>query len=253
MNDGDEGPQSDAAFVALTSTDVTAPTITQVKAIVDGTFAGQADATDVHRFIFSEPMAATVAADGSAYRGQDGDGTVADITCGTAGTTCVLNQSTVTIGAATQPAGTVLTVTIGSIPSFTAPGTSPGLQYPVVVTQVTSQWDDTSGNQLDLVGSVDKTIEVDEAAPPTEPILPTATAPPRPQSSPETLTVTFSEPVEYLGPASEFTILDSGKVCGDHPVTNGTGTDGERRRQRQCVGRHLRQHRRRRQLPALRG
>ena len=195
-----------------------------MKAIVDGTFAGQADATDVHRFIFSEPMANTIAADGSAYRGQDGDGTVADITCGTAGTTCELNQSAVTIGAATQPAGTVLTVTIGSIPSFTAPGTSPGLQYPVVITQVTSQWDDTSGNQLDLVGSVDKTIEVDEAAPPTEQIPPTATGATQTASSPTTLTVTFSEPVEYLGPEGEFTIIPSDAVCGHAAEPGGTAT-----------------------------
>lgn len=192
---------------------VVAPRISEVKALEDASPSG-VSAGDRHRFVFSEQMAETVDDNGSSYSLQ---GSNNPITCGN-GTTCTLYLSAVTIGGTTHPARTVMEVELG-------PGAAqvPPVPYPATITSVSSHWKNTAGTALDVVSS-DRQIEVDATAPETTSI------PPRPISAvdtgntPDTATITFSEPVDYVGPLWEFTVLADGGKCGDQPVANGNAT-----------------------------
>ena len=192
---------------------VVAPRIAEVKALEDASPSG-VSAGDRHRFIFSEQMAETVDDNGSSYSLQ---GSNNPITCGN-GTTCTLYLSPVTIGGTTHAARTVMEVTLG-------PGAAqlPPVSYPATITAVSNHWKNPAGTALDVLSS-DEQIEVDTAAPATTPI------PPRPISAvdtgnaPDTATITFSEPVDYIGPLWEFTVLADGGKCGDPSVANGNAT-----------------------------
>jgi hypothetical protein len=142
--------------------DTTAPTITDARATTDAGLQGQVDAGDVHRFVFSEPMAPTADDNGASYSLRDGDAvsqTTVTVTCGTAGTTCSLNTATVTIaGLGTFEAGRVLTVTVGNVTP--TGGTVAGLQYPATVTAMDpATITDAEGNPLASPPGGDTTLE----------------------------------------------------------------------------------------------
>src|SRR5205823_3862642 len=127
------------------------PVIEQARVVTD---VANADAGDVHEFVFSEPMNSSIAATGSTYRVQDGDATptIVDIACGSGGTACSLSSD-----------GRTLTVTLGSV-STVQTGTA-GLDYPATVTNVSTGWKDQGGTALDLAGSPDKVLDTDTTAP----------------------------------------------------------------------------------------
>lgn len=169
----DEGPFS-ATFAVGAPADTAAPIILDATAVDtagangDNGIVGIVDDGDWQRFVFNEVMNTSVAADGSTYRLTDADGTVIDVVCGGDGgglaDGCFLNPT-----AGSDPetgfefeAGQIMYVRIGAAGSTITPqaaGTTPGAQYPVTITNVNAAWDDVAGNQLNLAGSVDKTIE----------------------------------------------------------------------------------------------
>lgn len=154
----DEGDESES-FTPFRQHTITnnPPLVTAATATHDEGRDGHVSAGDVHRFIFSEPMASTVAASGSEYQVADGDGTAQTVSCGAGGTTCSLNSASVVILGTTYEAGRVLTVRLGSAVA--------GLDYPLTLNAVSAAWKDTVGTPLNLAGSPDRTIERDTTAP----------------------------------------------------------------------------------------
>jgi putative cell wall-binding protein len=137
------------------------PTIVDVRAEDNGV-VGVVDGRDVHRFIFSEPMALTIDDQFEAYRIADSDAipTIVDVWCQVgdgndmdpASADCGLNAASVTIGGTTYAAGRVLTVHIGTAAGVISVqgGTTPGLSYPATITNVSAGWKSAAGSQLGL-------------------------------------------------------------------------------------------------------
>ena len=158
-NDGDEGPRSGEGFVQTATVDAGAPTIVDARVGTDAGLVGLLDGGDVHKFAFSEAMNGTIDDAASFYRLSDVDGTIVDLTCNAG---CSRNGGDEVVGGVTYGANRVLTVDTSAGATITpvAPGGTAGLQYAptTLVTNVSSQWDDLAGNQLDLAGSPDKTL-----------------------------------------------------------------------------------------------
>jgi hypothetical protein len=158
------------------TTDAGAPRITDVRATEGtnvGNVVGQVDPGDVHRFIFSEPMNETADNIGEGYNLTDADtpsASIVAIRCqaedeavpNAATTDCALNTGNVTINNVVYPAGRVLTINLGTDAGVAVvqAGSTPGVSYPATIANVTAGWDDVAGNQLDLAGSPDKTVDV---------------------------------------------------------------------------------------------
>ena len=207
----DGGVESPAAQATVATT-TNGPTIQDVRASDGGTTTLLVDAGDVHQFIFSEPMAATTDDPGQRYRASDGDGTVAEIICGT-NANCVL-QGAGTFNGVVYPANRVMRVYVTGAPTTITAGTA-GLAYPGTITNVSSGWDDPGGDPLDLVNSVDRSIDVGTITP-----TPTAIESVRPDMtgavadiSADTVTLSYAEPVdcdsEAAGIGAQFVYSDS--------------------------------------------
>lgn len=200
VDDGDES-NTGALTTATTGTvaDTGAPRITDVRAADAGTI-GLVDAGDTHQFIFSEPMSTSVDADGELYRIQDTDGTVAEIRCGAAGNAACTLQGAGTFNGTLYPANQVLRVVIDDLVTPLAGflGSNPGVQYPATITNVSAGWDDATGNQLDLAGSPDKTVDVAAITPAPggggDAVAPAMTAAVGDESA-NTVTITYDEAV----------------------------------------------------------
>lgn len=157
VNDGDASSNSNELFASVTAADASAPTIIYATLATDGGLVGVAGAGDVHKLVFSEVMAAGIAGAGSTFRVADADGTILDIACNTG---CSLNAALETVNGTEYAIGRVLTV-VASNATITsaAAGTVPNAQYPLTITNVSADWDDLAGNQLNLAGSADKVID----------------------------------------------------------------------------------------------
>jgi len=150
-----QSPTSTPGTPVPAAADTTAPTSTYI-ADKNGTgLANTVDAGDTIKVVFSEPMAAP--GNGDTIRATDGDGTVADIVCGT-NATCTINTAAETVNSVSQPAGTVITLAITAAPSPAAAGTTVGLQTPATVTDQ-SGYTDLAGNAWNIGTSTDKTID----------------------------------------------------------------------------------------------
>ena len=128
-------------------TDTTAPTITDVRATVDGGLTGDSGTGDTHRFIFSEVMATDLTSATYKVTGQNG---LTDTVSCASPNSCAWNASPVTIGGVSYQAHRVLTVTINL--------GSNAASYSLTITAI-SGLTDVAGNDVTLTGS-DKTIEV---------------------------------------------------------------------------------------------
>lgn len=153
VDEGDESVNSDIRQHTISPTP---PTILQATATHDEGRDGKLGAGDVHRFVFSEPMAASTAAPGAQYQVADAGGSTETIRCGASGTTCALNSEPVVISSVTYEARRVLTVTMGT-------GLA-GIGYPLRLNAVDASWKDDDGNVASLA-SGDRTIERDTVAP----------------------------------------------------------------------------------------
>src|SRR6185503_1339387 len=104
------------------------------------------DAGDVIKIAFDKEMRSPL---GSELRGQDVDGTIADIRClQSAEQRCTLNAGTETLGGVAYPANTVLTIVMRTDPRSVVAGASAGLQLNVTVTSGTFL--DIAANQWDI-------------------------------------------------------------------------------------------------------
>lgn len=171
VDDGDESSGSaeftEAAGTGGSSSD---PTILDVRAEDNGV-VGVVDGGDVHRFIFSEPMALTIDDQFEEYRIEDADPTptIVRVWCQVgdgndidpASADCGLNTAPITINGTTYAAGRVLTVQIGTAAGIlnVQSGTTPGLAYAATITNVSSGWKSTGGTQVSL-GAGDVLIDV---------------------------------------------------------------------------------------------
>jgi hypothetical protein len=110
------------------------------------------DAGDVIKIAFSKDMKL---ASGATIRATDGDGTFADIVCGTSGNaSCALNAATEALAGTPYPPSRVLTVTLTANPTVVQAGTSPGLQLPATASDATGITD-LAGNPWDVLASPD--------------------------------------------------------------------------------------------------
>jgi len=168
VNDGDESSRTGAeeGLAVLSVADASAPTIAAAVLLTDVGLVGVLDSGDQHRFAFSEVMFGDQAPgtftgiELGSYRVIDADGTQLDVFCGATNNnaTCVLNDVSVTVSGTSYAAGRVLTVTLTGNPTLPGGGTTAGFQYPGTVSNVSAEWDDLGGNQLNLAGSADKVI-----------------------------------------------------------------------------------------------
>ena len=199
-----------------------APTITDVRAS-DGGLSSLLDAGDVHQFIFNQPMATTVAANGSTYRVTDADGTIADIVCGS-GSTCLL-EPTGTYNGTNYPANQVMRVNITATPTPVAggAGTTAGLQYPVTITSVSvaNFRDADEGLVLDLTNSPDKVIDTTSGAitPTPNTVAPTLSSA---SGSGSALTTNWSEGVVGVNFAGFTVHAPADGTCAGAAVATGT-------------------------------
>ncbi len=108
------------------------------------------DAGDVIKIAFGKEMQTPA---GRQLRVQDADGTIADIRCLQSEQACTLNAATETLGGASYPANTVVTITMRTQPLVVAAGSSAGLQLNVTVTS--GNFADIAGNTWDVNGSDD--------------------------------------------------------------------------------------------------
>lgn len=112
------------------------------------------DAGDVIKIAFDKAMRSPL---GSELRGQDVDGTIADIRClQSLEQRCTLNAEAETLGGVAYPANTVLTIVMRTDPRSVAPGATAGLQLNVTV--VSGNFLDIAGNPWDVAGSDDTVI-----------------------------------------------------------------------------------------------
>ena len=115
---------------------------------------GLLDAGDVVKIAFDKAMRSPL---GLELRGQDLDGTIADIRClQSAEQRCTLNAGNETLGGIAYPPNTVLTIVMRTDPRGVAAGTTPGLQLNVNV--VSGTFLDIAGNPWDVNGSDDVVI-----------------------------------------------------------------------------------------------
>jgi putative cell wall-binding protein len=162
LDDGDESSGTSEFEQAPGSVAATSnPTIVDVRTEDNGV-VGVVDGGDVHRFIFSEPMALAIDDQFEKYRIQDNDPTptIVDVWCQVgdgndidpASADCGLNAASVTIGGTSYAAGRVLTVQIGTAAGVITvqSGTTPGLLYPATITNVSAGWKSSGGSQLGL-------------------------------------------------------------------------------------------------------
>lgn len=135
-------PESDPISVPAP----TAPTFTSTTT-TDTNLPDVVSVGDVHTFVFDTIMASSVSAAGSSYRLSDGDGTVADVVCGTNATcqTSVTNQNN-------QPV-TQMTVTLTAAPTVVSAGSVTGESYPAQLIAIGSGWTDGNGVKATFAGS----------------------------------------------------------------------------------------------------
>ena len=131
------------------SSDTMAPRTTSVTQANGTGFALQLDSGDTITLDFNEAMRVPPA--GASFSVEDGDGTTATITCsgtGAIGANASCARSSTDMS--------VLTVTMTSTPAGTG-GTFPGVGIPATITGA-ANFRDLAGNQWDVAGSTDKTI-----------------------------------------------------------------------------------------------
>ena len=85
---------------------------------------------------------------------QDNDGTVAELSSETRNIACDLNTTPESLGSASYPPSTVMTVTLAADPTIVAAGSIAGLQVPAIVVSATDVSDD-AGKPWDLASSPD--------------------------------------------------------------------------------------------------
>jgi hypothetical protein len=113
------------------------------------------DAGDVIKIGFSKDMKLAA---GATIRATDGDGTFADIVCGTSGNaSCALNGAVETLAGTPFRPNRVLTVTLTASPTTVQAGSSPGLQLPAPVSDATGITD-LAGNPWDVLVSPDAVL-----------------------------------------------------------------------------------------------
>jgi hypothetical protein len=149
----DDSDYSDSALATVAVGETNPPLITDLDLTTDTVTVGFLDSGDVVTFGFSEAMAATLD-DGNAtfFRVSDGD-SVYQIACADQAT-CALGD-----GPTSTDANDQMVVTLTAAPVFVS-GTDNGVDLTATptVTFVSAAWDDAGGNQLNLTGSTDKTI-----------------------------------------------------------------------------------------------
>jgi hypothetical protein len=111
------------------------------------------DAGDVIKIAFDKEMRSPA---GGELRGQDNDGTVADIRCLQAEQSCTLNAASETLGGVAYPANTVLTIVMRAPPVSVATGATAGLQLNVNV--LSGSFQDIAGNTWDVSISDDTVL-----------------------------------------------------------------------------------------------
>jgi hypothetical protein len=144
---GQESTDSNIDGATTTAGAATAPTITDAQLTLDAGLLGIGDTGDKHQFTFSQTMDTGIDAAGSSYRVTDGDGTAADIICGT-NATCALDGT-----------AKILTITLTATPTPVTAGGTAGLQYPLTLTNISAEWMGTNGVTVDLAGSADKVVD----------------------------------------------------------------------------------------------
>lgn len=146
----DEPDDSDDAVVLVDTGETSAPEIDDLDLTTDAGVTGLLDGGDVIRFIFSEQMSGTLGDTNATYFRIADDNSVYQAACVDNGA-CV--QST------TDDPDDTLTITLAGALQFIS-GTDDGVDLldTPTVTAVSSTWDDLAGNQLDLAGSTDVTI-----------------------------------------------------------------------------------------------
>lgn len=130
---------------------VNPPTSADARVVTNAGFTSTFDSGDVIKIAFSKAI--TAPANGATVRAQDGDGTIADLICGT-NATCTLNASAETLGGVSYPVNSVLTISLTGGPSIVAAGSTPALQIPATVTD-SSGIRDSSNSGWDLASSAD--------------------------------------------------------------------------------------------------
>lgn len=160
---------------------------------------------------------------------EDVDGTTDDIVCaGTGANAACSFQPAGTVDGTPQDDNEVFNAVLGSLGDPVAGGSEAGLQYPLTITNVSAQFVDTEGNQVDLDGS-DTTIEV--VADPVEPgalLVTSATANDDGSdgalSSGDEFVITFSRAVEGVATSTAtLSINDADGSTGTISCAGGTG------------------------------
>src|SRR5439155_13950543 len=122
--DGDESAKVGTPGAA----DVSPPHIDDVHASKDNGTDGKINSGDVHDFSFDEVMNASTGQNGSTYRISDGDGTQADIICGTNATCSFTAQAPPDFMNPTGPPHSTMSVTLQN-PTVVSPGGDNTLTY----------------------------------------------------------------------------------------------------------------------------
>ena len=157
---GDAGTWSAPAFFTVQKgdADTTAPTIDDLYIETDSVTTSVIDTGDTIHFDFSESM--SIDTNAAVFRFTDPDGEIFDVRC--ADNTCSLATYT--------PAGSTTAITNGRLVVLLdeapvkvggpTPAAGAGVaQVPGTITNLSSHFDDTSGNQVDLAGSADVVID----------------------------------------------------------------------------------------------
>lgn len=171
--DGDTGPRTadttnESSVTPGTGAGV-APTSSDLRISTSSGLVGELDTGDIFKVVFSEVM--DTSSTGDVLKLADPDGTKMILRCtgsaspaaGEYGASCSFNSASETVGGTSFAAGRVLSVHIQgtALPTITADqGTTTGVQLPVTVTDQ-GGFTDPEGNQWNLVGSADKTIDVE--------------------------------------------------------------------------------------------
>lgn len=170
--DGDEGPRKpDTTNESSVTPGVgagIAPTSQDLRVTTNTGLTGQLDPGDTFKIGFSEVM--DTSSTGDQIKLRDADGTVMTVVCTDAGpaagqftAACQFNTATESLGGVSYEAGRVVTVTLKaqSLPTLASEtGTTSGMQLPADVTDQ-GGFTDPEGNQWNVAGSADKTIDVE--------------------------------------------------------------------------------------------
>ncbi|MCO8127225.1 cell wall-binding repeat-containing protein [Acidimicrobiia bacterium EGI L10123] len=155
-------------FTTGTPPEADAPIITNTELTSDTATLGLVDGGDALQFDFNENMSDALDAPGTFLRLSDGDSTYQIVCEATAapGTTAADTDCLLTDGGDATVDDDQLSIDIGTDAADLQliSGTDNGLDYvgdSVVISVVSGDWDDESGNQLDLAGSTDIVVDIE--------------------------------------------------------------------------------------------